>query len=36
VRGSSTGKWQLRWALDGITYLSRVATALADPPKSAR
>jgi hypothetical protein len=36
VRGSSTGKWQLRWSLDGTTYLSRVATALPDPPASAR
>ena len=34
-RGSSSGKWQLRWSADGVTYLSRVATALADPPASA-
>jgi hypothetical protein len=36
LRVASTGKWQLRWTLDGVTYVSRVATALADPPKSAR
>ncbi|MFL5841624.1 MAG: hypothetical protein ACJ77Z_14340 [Thermoleophilaceae bacterium] len=36
IRGSSTGKWQLRWSLDGVTNVSRVATALADPPPSAR
>jgi hypothetical protein len=36
LRGSSAGKWQLRWALDGKTYESRKATALADPPPSAR
>jgi hypothetical protein len=36
LRGSSAGKWQLRWAFNGVTCLSRVATALADPPASAR
>jgi hypothetical protein len=36
LRGSSAGKWQLRWTLDGKTFQSRVATALADPPPSAR
>jgi hypothetical protein len=36
LRGSSSGKWQLRWVFNGVTYLSRVATALADPPASAR
>jgi hypothetical protein len=36
VRGSSSGKWQLRWTADGLTRVSRVATALADPPASAR
>jgi hypothetical protein len=36
LRGSSSGKWQLRWALSGVTYRSRLATALADPPKSVR
>ena len=35
-RGSSSGKWQLRWSADGVTYPSRVATALADPGPSAR
>jgi hypothetical protein len=30
------GKWQLRWSLNGITYVSRVARAIADPPPSAR
>jgi hypothetical protein len=36
IRGSSTGKWQLRWTFNGVTNVSRVATALADPPPSAR
>ncbi|HEX4718034.1 MAG TPA: hypothetical protein VH300_05855 [Thermoleophilaceae bacterium] len=36
LRGSSKGKWQLRWTFNGVTNRSRVATALADPPPSAR
>jgi hypothetical protein len=36
VRGSAGGKWQLRWANAGVTHLSRVARALADPPASVR
>jgi hypothetical protein len=36
VRGSTSGKWQLRWTNAGVTYASRVAKALADPPPSAR
>ena len=36
IPGSSAGKWQLRWAANGITHVSRVATALPDPPASAR
>jgi hypothetical protein len=36
VRGSSAGKWQLRWSDGAGTHRSRVATALADPPRSAR
>jgi hypothetical protein len=36
IRGSSSGKWQLRWTNAGLTYLSRVARALPDPPPSAR
>jgi hypothetical protein len=36
IRGSANGRWQLRWSLGGVTYLSRVATALPDPPASAR
>ena len=36
LRGSSAGKWQLRWTADGLTHVSRVASALADPPASAR
>jgi hypothetical protein len=36
LRGSSAGKWKLRWTNAGITYESRSATALADPPPSAR
>lgn len=36
LRGSSAGRWQLRWSFGGVTYLSRPATALADPPPSAR
>jgi hypothetical protein len=36
LRGSSTGKWQLRWSDGTTTYVSRVARALADPPPSAR
>jgi hypothetical protein len=36
LRDSSNGKWQLRWT-DGVTtYVSRLATALADPSPSAR
>jgi hypothetical protein len=33
--GSSKGKWQLRWTDATGTHRSRVATALADPPRSA-
>ena len=37
VPGSSAGTWQLSWTgPDGVPHLSRVATALADPPPSAR
>jgi hypothetical protein len=36
LRGKSTGRWQLRWTDGTQTYRSRVATALADPPPSAR
>jgi hypothetical protein len=36
LRGSSSGKWQLRWTANGVTYTSRVAAALPDPPLSAR
>ena len=36
LRGSSAGKWQLRWTYNGVTSRSRVASALADPPRSAR
>ena len=36
LRGSSKGRWKLRWTNAGITYESRSATALADPPPSAR
>jgi hypothetical protein len=36
LRGSTRGKWQLRWTDGTQTYVSRVATALADPPASAR
>jgi hypothetical protein len=36
LRGSSAGSWQLRWTAGGQTYASRVATALPDPPPSAR
>ena len=36
LRGSSSGKWQLRWTADGLTHVSRVAAALPDPPASAR
>jgi hypothetical protein len=36
LRGSTRGKWQLRWTDGTQTYMSRVATALADPPASAR
>jgi hypothetical protein len=36
LRGSSSGRWQLRWTLNRVTNRSRVATALADPPRSAR
>jgi hypothetical protein len=35
LRGSSGGKWQLRWRDGAGTHRSRVATALADPPRSA-
>jgi hypothetical protein len=36
LRGSSAGKWQLRWTNNGQTYRSRLARALSDPPRSAR
>jgi hypothetical protein len=36
LRGSASGRWQLRWTANGITSVSRVAAALADPPRSAR
>ena len=36
VRGSSSGNWQLRWTYNGVTYQSRLAKALPDPPASAR
>jgi hypothetical protein len=36
IRGSSSGKWQLRWTAGSQTYVSRKATALTDPPPSAR
>jgi hypothetical protein len=36
IRGSTTGKWQLRWTDGTKTYESRLATALPDPPPSAR
>ena len=36
VRGSSAGKWQLRWSLNGKKFVSRLAKALPDPPASAR
>ena len=37
LRGTSKGRWQLRWTgPDGQVHKSRVATALADPPASAR
>jgi hypothetical protein len=36
LRGTSSGKWQLRWTADGLTHVSRVAAALPDPPASAR
>src|SRR3954470_13539148 len=36
VRGSSAGKWQLRWSLNGKSFVSRLAKALPDPPASAR
>jgi hypothetical protein len=37
LRGSSSGKWQLRWTnAAGQIFTSRVASALADPPPSAR
>ncbi|MEA2483790.1 MAG: polysaccharide biosynthesis protein PslG [Thermoleophilaceae bacterium] len=36
VRRASSGKWQLRWTFNGVTYSSRVASALPDPPVSAR
>src|SRR4051794_21722898 len=35
LRGSSKGKWQLRWTDATGTHRSRVASALADPPRSA-
>jgi hypothetical protein len=36
LRGSPNGKWQLSWSDGTTTYVSRVAKALPDPPKSAR
>src|SRR3954452_23792422 len=36
VRGSTSGKWQLRWTNGAQTYVSRFARARADPPPSAR
>jgi hypothetical protein len=36
LRGSSGGKWQLRWSYGTKSYVSRVAKALADPPPSSR
>jgi hypothetical protein len=36
LRGSATGKWQLRWTWNGTTYTSRVAKALPDPPPASR
>jgi hypothetical protein len=35
LRARPAGRWQLRWSYNGVTYSSRTATALADPPKSA-
>lgn len=36
IRGSTGGTWQLQWTLNNVTAQSRVATATADPPASAR
>ena len=36
LRGSTSGRWQLRWTQNGQTNFSRVAKALADPPPSDR
>jgi hypothetical protein len=36
LRASTTGTWQLRWTLNGVTNVSRVARALPDPPLSDR
>jgi hypothetical protein len=36
LRAAPSGKWQLRWTDGTQTYVSRVATALADPAASAR
>jgi hypothetical protein len=36
IRGATGGKWQLRWTNGTQTFVSRVATALADPSPSAR
>jgi hypothetical protein len=36
LRGSSAGKWHLRWTFNGVTTESRTAKALPDPPASAR
>lgn len=35
-RDSPSGRWQLRWSLNGTTYQSRVAKAMTDPAPSAR
>jgi hypothetical protein len=34
LSAGSGGRWQLRWTYDGVTYLSRLAVALPDPPAS--
>lgn len=36
ISGSPAGRWQLRWSDGTRTYSSRIATALPDPPPSAR
>jgi hypothetical protein len=36
IRGNVTGRWQLRWVFNGLTFGSRLATAVPDPPPSAR